>query len=126
LCDSADETVSHLFFTCKVVTHIWKNCENGYEDLLFIIVMQIHFEQFVILEYSSKCDKVWRCVWVTIVWSIWNHRNDVIFRNAKVDAEKFFTLAKMREHGHASRINIQKPFFLLRLMLMPTSCLILV
>jgi len=35
-------------------------------------------------------------MWLAIVWGIWNHRNKVIFRNAKVDAEEVFMLAQTR------------------------------
>jgi len=35
-------------------------------------------------------------VCVTIVWGFWHHRNNIIFRNLRVDAKKVFTQAQVK------------------------------
>jgi len=47
------------------------------------------------LESSVKENMVWESVWITIIWSIWLYRNNIIFRNNKIEAEKNFNLAQV-------------------------------
>jgi len=35
-------------------------------------------------------------VWVVVVWSIWNHRNGVIFKEGKVNVEEIVSLAQLQ------------------------------
>jgi len=35
-------------------------------------------------------------MWVAIIWSIWNQRNNVVFRKIKVDEEEILCLAQLR------------------------------
>jgi len=37
------------------------------------------------LHLSAKENNVCDTIWVAIIWSIWLHRNNLIFRNFKVD-----------------------------------------
>jgi len=47
------------------------------------------------LESSVKENMVWESVWITIIWSIWLYRNNIIFKNNKIEAEKNFNLAQV-------------------------------
>jgi len=38
-------------------------------------------------------------MWMTIVWVIWNHRNNIIFRDETVDAKEVFTMAQLKTCG---------------------------
>ena len=44
----------------------------------------------------SKQNLVWKGVWTTIVWSIWEQRNRVVFKQDKVDVEEIFHLAQLK------------------------------
>jgi len=35
-------------------------------------------------------------MWASVVWSIWKHRNRVIFNQGKIDVEEIFTLAQVQ------------------------------
>jgi len=55
-----------------------------------------HFEQigFTDLNYSRNC--VWKCMWIVIIWGIWNHKSRIIFNNAMVDPVKNFAFAQVK------------------------------
>ena len=97
LCAITNETVSHLFFTCKVTTRIWQLCDSWIgRSFVYHNSAGIYFSQFELIGLGNKHNNVWRCMWLAIVWDIWNHRNKVIFRNAKVEAEEVFMLAQTK------------------------------
>jgi len=45
---------------------------------------------------NKEGNRLWKSLWVSIVWSIWKHRNRVIFKQAKVDAEEIFTMVQVQ------------------------------
>jgi len=45
---------------------------------------------------NNKQNGVWKCVWMAIVWVIWNHRNNIIFRDEMVYAKEVFTMAQLK------------------------------
>ena len=94
MCGINVEYVSHLFFSGKVVAHVWKMCDLwvGLSSVHHNIVVS-HFIRFELQGMNKNCNKLWRCIWVAIIWCIWNQRNNIIFRNARVDVDEVFTLA---------------------------------
>jgi len=44
-----------------------------------------HFHHFHMINLNDKQNKIWKGVWETIVWMIWNHRNMIIFKKGRVD-----------------------------------------
>jgi len=55
-----------------------------------------HFEQFSYICFNQEGNRLWKSLWVSVVWSIWKHRNRVIFNQAKIDAEEIFKLAQVQ------------------------------
>ena len=45
---------------------------------------------------NVRGNRVWRCMWIAIIWTIWSHRNSVIFKNKRVDAEEIFYTAQLK------------------------------
>jgi len=43
-----------------------------------------------------KGNTIWKCMWVAIVWSIWIHRNNIIFRSKVKDVEEIFNLPQVK------------------------------
>ncbi|MBA0587302.1 hypothetical protein Gorai_000434 [Gossypium raimondii] len=39
----------------------------------------------------SHCDKLWRLVFFAIVWSLWNHRNEMIYKDKIWDRKQVMT-----------------------------------
>ena len=69
-------------WACRAFVH----CDNAIQ----------HFEQigFTGLNYLGNC--VWKCMWISIIWGIWNNRNMIIFNNAVVDPVEIFALAQVK------------------------------
>jgi len=96
-CEINVESVSHLFFGCKVAAYVWKECD------LWVGLSSVHhniaasnFIQFELQGTNKNYNILWRCMWVAIIWCIWNQRNNIIFRNARVVADEVFTLAQLK------------------------------
>ena len=55
-----------------------------------------HLLQFVLFQFNVKNNRVWKGVWIAVLWSIWNHMNGVVYRDRKVDAEEIFSMAQLQ------------------------------
>ena len=67
-----DESTHHLFLECKIKQCVWSMCYR-WIGILFVQLkdMICHFEKFHLVHVSSKHNLVWKGLWATIVWSIW-------------------------------------------------------
>jgi len=55
-----------------------------------------HLKSFILDHVNSKQNLVWKGVWAAIVWSIWEHRNRIVFKQGKVDVEEIFHLPQLK------------------------------
>lgn len=82
LCNRSTENVCYLFFSCSISTQIWNWCDSWFG------VQSVHHcrasEHF--LSYSLLGGWKKGASWVTVIWSIWKHRNGIIFKNRQCDA----------------------------------------
>ena len=79
MCGSELETVNDLFSTFKATSKVWYmsgvwvgrvfiHCDNATQ----------HFEQIGFMDLNNLENSVWRCIWITIIWRVWNHGNTII------------------------------------------------
>jgi len=93
LCNQEEETINHLFVECKVAYKVWLMVSKWVGvQVVYSNDMKQHLLQFVMPQFNAKRNCVWKEVWVAVVWSIWNQRNGVVFKEGKVDAEEIFSL----------------------------------
>lgn len=45
---------------------------------------------------GKASNKVWRMFWFSTIWSIWLHRNEMIFKQGNLDLDKVTDLIKIR------------------------------
>ena len=97
LCGKEEETTSHILVLCEKSIKVWNLCLNwlgissvNHNDLI------CHFEQFSCLCLNQEGNRLWKSMWVSVMWCIWKHRNRVLFNQGKVDAEEIFTLAQVQ------------------------------
>jgi hypothetical protein len=85
-CENCCESSKHLFLHCKVAMVVWYEI---FRWLGVIVVMPPSiFHLFDCLNVAAKNIKLrrgFRLVWHTVIWSIWNARNSLIFNNVKKD-----------------------------------------
>lgn len=81
LCQDWADSSQHLFLECKYAHMVWSNCYRSI-GILFVQHKDLrsHFESFFLDHVNSKQNLVWKGVWATIVWSIWEQRNRIVFK----------------------------------------------
>ena len=47
--------------------------------------LNMYFQQFSLMALNNKENKIWKGLWISIIWNIWNHRNKIVFKQGKVD-----------------------------------------
>jgi len=38
----------------------------------------------------------WKGMWVTLVWNVWKHKNEIVFQNSIANAEHMFCEAQIK------------------------------
>jgi len=85
----------HTFFSRVRLQHMYGVC-HIWAGSKFVYHTDIHFCQFTHPRFNNKCNRVWKYVWMTIIWSVWNHTNNVIFTNLRADVQEIFIVAQFR------------------------------
>ena len=96
-CRKEMETVEHLFFSCSCSWVVWMACCRLWniswaapKDPTQFFLSWI----FSIRDIENA--KVWKMAFYAIVWSIWLHRNEVVFNQKQFDAIQLFEIVKLR------------------------------
>ena len=97
MCGEGEETTSHIFCTCKVVYLVWFKCYE-WVDLALIVHQEtkMHFSQFRMVEESEVVNRIWLCMWITIIGELWKQRNKKIFRNGHIDHMEIFSRTQLK------------------------------
>ena len=95
-CNLHVESTQHLFLDCAFAYCVWMMCYQW----IGVVGTQNrdicnHFLNFHLTNMSEKQNQVWRGVWVAITRSIWEHRNNVIFRQGVPDPEETLQAAQL-------------------------------
>ena len=96
MCNEYQETTQHLFVECVCAQRVWSLCLR-WIGILFVQHKDLfhHFENFYLLHFNAKQNQIWKGIWAAIVRSIWDQRNQVIFKQGTADAEEIFHLAQL-------------------------------
>ena len=88
-CSSVEESASHLFFHCSKVLPLW------WESLSWVNMVVVfpqhprqHFIQHMHQSYEGLMATRWKWWWLSLTWSIWKHRNSIIFSSSTFNANK--------------------------------------
>ena len=96
-CGKEVETVEHLFFDCYLSWKVWMLCCSLWgvnwvthkEPVIFFMAWQFAIS-------DSERFKIWRMVFFAISWSIWLHRNDIVFNRKMFDLNQLIEIIKVR------------------------------
>jgi len=81
MCRKEKELVQHLFFECNVTWKIWKLCDKWVSiNSIHHNSTREHLSRFSMPGMTKEGNKIWKSMCVTIVWSIWTHRNSIVYR----------------------------------------------
>jgi len=59
-------------------------------------MVEQHFVENDIIGLNYNGIRMWRCMWITTIWGIWNHRNNVIFNGKVVDPIEICTVTQIK------------------------------
>nr|KYP48155.1 Putative ribonuclease H protein At1g65750 family [Cajanus cajan] len=87
-CKGTQETSHHLFFVCNTIDTLWKAC-YGWANLSTVLPSNTeqHFMQLPCSISFGKVAKGWKILWCAVVYNIWLVRNNIIFRQERLDIE---------------------------------------
>lgn len=94
-CNDANEDIDHLFKDCRFTQQIWniisEYCSNPKDgNMKFLDWIEfIHNQE---KNFKNKLRRPLEKI-VVITWSIWTHRNHIIFKNWKVNPAQIINLA---------------------------------
>lgn len=92
-----EETVPHLLFTCSFATGIWNKCYVwwGIHNVIHMDP-KMHLLQHNCDWLGKEANERWRVVWFAIVWSLWLHRNEIVFNKGSVNGGNLLELIKFK------------------------------
>ncbi|XP_014626117.1 uncharacterized protein [Glycine max] len=89
LCDHEEESIYHLMFNCEKTRSLW------WETMRWVnrvgphsIDPKNHFLQFTQWNSKARTNKRWEFLWLALSFSIWYHRNAMLFKNQPFTPEK--------------------------------------
>lgn len=89
LCNGVEEDVGHLFFQCSKTIPIW------WESLSWLNIAaplpqnpRHYFLQIGSISVDGMRATRWKCWWLAVTWTIWQHRNKLIFSNDRFNGNK--------------------------------------
>ncbi|KAH1236968.1 UDP-glucose:glycoprotein glucosyltransferase [Glycine max] len=79
-CKNKEEDAAHLFFSCsKIMPLWWESLSWTNTSAPFPANPRMHFLQQVLRNGNDTSYKKWQCWWTSLTWSIWQHRNKIVF-----------------------------------------------
>lgn len=88
-CTNQEEDAARLFFSCNKILPLW------WESLSWTNISRVfpqnprqHFLQHVLGRDNGIRGQNWQCWWVSLTWSIWQHRNRIVFTDETFNASK--------------------------------------
>ncbi|XP_028199569.1 uncharacterized protein LOC114384096 [Glycine soja] len=89
LCRNKEEGAEHLFFNCSKTLPLWWESMSWVN--LITIMPQNHRDHF--LQHGMEVadgvrSKTWKCWWIALTWTIWHHRNKVVFQDTTFHGTK--------------------------------------
>ena len=86
LCNSYPETIVHLLRDCHVVANCWQNlgigvCTPEFYSMSLPIWLENNCKS---IKTSNHLQIPWSTIFAFGIWTIWNHRNSVVFKNKPI------------------------------------------
>ena len=84
LCDSDEETATHLFTGCVYMAEIWSRIEAWCRLSPTLIFQVSDLLKTPDLQNCSKLNRyILRGIIITTIWAVWSERNDRIFKDKR-------------------------------------------
>lgn len=99
-CEEMEESLDHLLFNCSFSHQVWTLCYS-WLDVCTVLPGQswAHFLQHGSDFRTVKQQGGAKAVWMAVAWSLWLHRNSILFKNGQRDALRVVEAAQMRSRS---------------------------
>ena len=88
-CRIMEESIDHLFFHCSKVLPIWRESLSWVNLVgVFPHHLRQHFIQHMYQTYEGMTATRWKWWWLALTWTIWKHKNNIVFSNNTFNANK--------------------------------------
>ena len=88
-CSRQEEEASHLFFNCPRIPPLWWESLSWTKTVgVFSPIPRHHYMQHLLILKGKNLQFRWKCCWVALTWSIWQHRNRIVFLNEAFNGSK--------------------------------------
>ena len=89
LCDdSVLETMPHLFFSCKFSTEFWEKLGETRET-------ELQLNEMIMEAKNRSVNSFFKIAMMAGCWSLWNHRNKIIFDNEQRNLNTCYMFFKL-------------------------------
>lgn len=107
MCHLEEEDNNHLLFACSFSQKIWQNCYNWIGVQLAQHCEPIQYFHMHTCYWLGKSKTIiWRVMWCAMVWSIWCHKNKIIFEGVELDFDDTMEHIRLREWSWlATKVN---------------------
>ena len=107
-CGHFGETSDHLLISCIKSWRLWTIFCNwwGVEAVMPSSLL-LWFQQWKVLAHGYEQRRFWICLFYAISWTLWSHRNEIIFEHVSFS---FYRLQKLVFFRVASWYNALSPF----------------
>jgi len=84
-----EEDAAHLFYSCsKIMPLWWESLSRTNTSAPFPENPHMHFLQHVVGNGNGNSFQKWKCWWISLIWSIWQHRNKIVFEEERFNDNK--------------------------------------
>lgn len=89
-CSTVEETLDHLLFSCTFSTQVWNSLYNWF-GIISVLPENCrdHFQQHGSWARTGNQKRGLQTIWLATLWSLWLHRNRIVFRECKGRFEGF-------------------------------------
>ena len=89
LCNEKEECIQHLFFSCKYAWQLWCSCLSKWKvDWVMPTDPRSAFESWIDVRLSKNEKKKWCVCFFTVVWSVWEAKNKIVFEKRPFSTDK--------------------------------------
>ena len=87
------ESTNHLFILCPLASAIWCGLLRWWGiDWVLPFSLSDLFVQWEAIANGPYQKKVWMIIFFSVLWTIWNERNAIVFNAGSLNANKIFFL----------------------------------
>jgi len=97
-CSEQAEDIHHLLVNCQVSWNLWKTIAGAFGQALEPCTdLKILYGNWLMKSFPNKTvRKLWITSFFAIVWSLWLHRNNMVFNQQQLDERELDQLVKWR------------------------------